>query len=168
MSIRIIVAWQRFFRLERHAVRSEGRTPRSPVLQALIAYFTFSVPEAVLAFGTFFQLVSSPRGFAAAVAANSLPFFNLLNTKHRKSEDFRCFCIYHVSTLRTNPTQYIFENSFIFPIQGSISASVRCATGRTSAQPEHIRPAPCPHKRLLPASPASRQRARFHQRHKGT
>jgi hypothetical protein len=41
MIKRKVVVLQHFFRIPVKAVRSEGRTPRSPVLQALIAVFTF-------------------------------------------------------------------------------------------------------------------------------
>jgi len=42
-------------------------------LQEIINTFGFSVPEATMAFGTFYELMCNPRGIAAAVGAKNMP-----------------------------------------------------------------------------------------------
>ena len=56
-----------------------GCSSRTSVLQEIINIFGFSVPEASTAFGTFFELMCSPRGIAAAVAAKNMPPACFLN-----------------------------------------------------------------------------------------
>ena len=70
-----------------YSVRSEGRTSRPPVLQEIINTFGSSVPEAFVAFGTFFVLMCCPRGIAAAFDVNRLPYCNL----HYKAPEIQRF-----------------------------------------------------------------------------
>ena len=55
------------------ACADAGRSSRTSVLQEIIYTFGFSVPEAITAFGTIYELMCGPRGIAAAVDAKNMP-----------------------------------------------------------------------------------------------